>query len=229
MSDERPYAFPLRSASEESVWMASHAAEVHDHAFPTTTGPRPSSLDPSPPEPLAGAPPESDPPTEDDVPLIDPAKEEEALAELQAEVEVFSQGAAALATARARALRDVEGQLISLAVDIAQCIVEREIEEHPELHQVLARAALETLGDPHKTELLASSDAFESLIDVIGEPFLELDGVRVPLRADPSLQGLGCVARSQTSQVDGRVRERLRAVRQSFADSLASDPTEEVE
>ena len=208
--------------------MASQSAGVQDHAFPNTAGSGGPFGDSSSPEPLAGAPPDPAPAAVD-VPLIDPAKEEAALAELQAEVEVFSQGAAALATAHARALRDVEGQLISLAVDIAQCIVEREIQEDPRLHQALARAALETLGDPHNTELLASADAFESLVDVIGEAFVELDGVRVPIRVDPSLQGLGCVARNETSQVDGRVRERLRAVRQSFADAVSNDTDGQVE
>ena len=228
MSELPPYAFPVRNASEEGAWMASQSAQAHDHTFPTAGGSPGSVGGSSPPDPLAGASPEP-PPTTVDVPLIDPAREEAALAALQAEVEVFSQGAAALATARAHALRNVEGQLISLAVDIAQCIVEREIQEHPRLHQALARAALETLGDPHNTELLASADAFESLVDVIGEAFVELDGVRVPIRVDPSLQGLGCVARNETSQVDGRVRERLRAVRQSFADAVSNDTDGQVE
>lgn len=209
--------------------MASEASEVRSHAFPSRSTPfSPQGGLPPPANPPGPPSMDSHPPAADG-PLIDPAKEEAALAELQAEVETYSRGAAELATAKARILREAEGQLISLAVDIAECIVEREIEAHPELHKALALAALETLGDPHNTELLASADAFDSLVDVVGEPFLELDGIRVPLRVDPNLQGLGCVARNETGQVDGRIRERLRAVRQTFADAVSNDPNGEVE
>jgi flagellar biosynthesis/type III secretory pathway protein FliH len=67
------------------------------------------------------------------------------------------------------------------------------------------------------------------LVEVIGEAFVELDGVRVPIRVDPSLKGIGCVARNETSQVDGRVHERLRAVRQSFEDAVSNDTDGQVE
>jgi len=164
-----------------------------------------------------------------DVPVIDPAKEALALARLEDQQRAYMQAAADLALARSRIMRDIEAQVLNLAVDIAQTLVEDELESKPELHQSLARAAIETLGDPHHAELLASPDAFETLVALIGEPFMEVDGVRVPLRADPQLRGLGCIARNETGQVDGRVRERLRAVRQAFMDNVATDSEEELE
>lgn len=133
-------------------------------------------------------------------------------------VAAFARAAIELAAARQTALAEVEHQLLELSVSIASVIIEREVETHPELHGKLARAALSALSASGTPTLRASRESYGAILDVFGEPFVELDGARVRVELDPSLEGLGVVAETAHVRVDGRVTERLRMVLRAMED-----------
>lgn len=130
--------------------------------------------------------------------------------------QAFAAAALELATARAQVLATTERSLLDLATEIARAILEQEVESHPELHVQLARAALRTLGSPEGALLRASPMTSAAIRAAFGESFVEWQGVMVRVVEDPSLEGLGCIAENEHAEVDGRVAERLRAVRRGF-------------
>jgi hypothetical protein len=129
-----------------------------------------------------------------------------------AEQEAFAHAALELASLRARVLASCEAQLLELAVGIAEAVIERSIERDPSIHGALARAAVAALGDTRSAKLRVSRAAFKAIAQIHGEEAVEVDGVRVELLLDNSLEGLSVIAEAGASRVDGRVSERLSAV-----------------
>ena len=149
--------------------------------------------------------------------------------ELESRIEAFAEAAAELAVARTKIAASMEEELLELALEIAGAIVEREVERDHELHGQLARAALQTLGDPAHATLRASRDAYAAIVDAYDAPEIDVDGSRVTVTLDPSIDGLGCIAENDHARVDGRVSERLRAVRRAFDDERRRAQAEEGE
>jgi flagellar biosynthesis/type III secretory pathway protein FliH len=129
-----------------------------------------------------------------------------------AEQEAFAHAALELASLRARLLAGTEAQVLELAVSIAEALIERELERDPAVHVAFARAAVAALGDTRAAKLRVSRAAFRAITEIHGEEAVEVDGVRVELTLDNSLEGLSVVAESGASRVDGRMSERLAAV-----------------
>jgi flagellar biosynthesis/type III secretory pathway protein FliH len=129
-----------------------------------------------------------------------------------AEQEAFALAALEIGSMRARMLATAETELLELAVSIAEAIIEREIERDPAIHATLAKAAVSALGDTSHARLRVSRTAHRAITQIHGEAAVDVDGVRVELTLDNSLEGLSVVAESGASRVDGRVSERLSAV-----------------
>ena len=128
------------------------------------------------------------------------------------EQEAFALAALELASLRARTLMNVESEVLELAVAIASSIIEREVKLDPSLYEQLARSAVAVLGDTSHAKLRVSRAAHRAISEIHGEPAVDVDGVRVELTLDNSLEGLSVIAESGASRVDGRVSERLAAV-----------------
>jgi flagellar assembly protein FliH len=133
-----------------------------------------------------------------------------------AEVDAYVTAALELGSLRARVLSNAESQLLELAVSIAEVIIEREVERDPSIHEAFARAAVAALGDTRAAKLRVSRQAFRAITDMHGEDGIDVDGVRVELALDNSLEGLSVVAESGASRVDGRVSERLGSMLRSM-------------
>jgi hypothetical protein len=132
--------------------------------------------------------------------------------------EAFTNAALELAIARAATLAVLEGQLLDLSIEIASALIEREVQDDPELHTTLARAALASIGDSDKVTLRTSPDAFEAICQTLGGPEATVQGVHVAVHADDTIPGLGCIVDGENVRIDATVAERLRAVRRAFED-----------
>jgi flagellar assembly protein FliH len=130
--------------------------------------------------------------------------------------QAFTNAALELAIARSATLSVLEGQLLDLSIEIAESLIEREIEHDPELHSTLARAALASLGDSDRVTLRTSPDAFEAICQQLGGSETTLSGVHVTVHADDTIPGLGCIVDGESVRIDATVAERLRAVRRAF-------------
>lgn len=144
-------------------------------------------------------------------PAINELKEE-----LQYQIVEFATAAADLAVARQEALSTVEGELLELAIHIAQAIVEQEIVERPELHMALARAAIDSIEQETTAVLRAGTTAAAVLRDHFGADEFEVNGIRLRLVEESSLSELGCLIDTSSSRIDGRLSQRLASVRRAF-------------
>jgi hypothetical protein len=131
-------------------------------------------------------------------------------------IQAFASAAIELAIARSATLAVLEGQLLDLSIEVAEALIEREVEADPKLHGALARAALQSLGDATHVTLRTSLDGFEAVVAALGGPEVEVRGVRVQIVADAAIPGLGCVVDGDNVRVDATVSERLHAVRRAF-------------
>ncbi|HET6336745.1 MAG TPA: FliH/SctL family protein [Polyangiales bacterium] len=131
-------------------------------------------------------------------------------------IQAFASAAIELSIARAATLAVLEGQLLDLSIEVAEALIEKEVEMDPTLHAALARAALQSLGDSTNVSLRTSPDGFEAITTALGGADVEVRGVRVHIVSDPTIPGLGCVVDGDNVRVDASVSERLRAVRRAF-------------
>jgi flagellar biosynthesis/type III secretory pathway protein FliH len=211
-ADAPRQAPPAAPATEAAAEPATEAAA--EPAPPAPRDPAPEEARPAAPDPL-----EADR-AELEAARAALAREREAVeAErraLEADRARFAEAARELATACERARADAEEPLLELAVEIAGAIVHEALERDPALHPRLARAALRTLGAMDDTELRASPEAYEALVEALGEPEIRHGGAAVAIVRDESLEGLGCVARAGRARVDAQVDGRLAAVREAL-------------
>lgn len=126
--------------------------------------------------------------------------------------EAFVNAALELGALRAHVYSGIESELLSLAVHIAEAILEREVRLDPSVQTTLARTAVLALGDTQAARLKVSREAFKAITELHGEPAIDVDGVRVEVSMDASFEALDVVAEAGPSRVDGKVRERLASV-----------------
>jgi hypothetical protein len=128
------------------------------------------------------------------------------------EQEAFAAAALDLASLRARILSSVESELLDLSVHIAQALLEHAVAVDPSLHRNLARTAVLALGDTQAARLRVSRSAYRAISELYGEAAIDVDGVRVEVSMDASLDALSVIAEGGPSRVDARMGERLNAV-----------------
>lgn len=211
-----PFQRPPADHDEEPEHDEQHEPEPYPHAPGGREPAREPTRESAPPRPMrrSSLPPRmSAPPPPVVITRPPPAiVEREVVRITPAEQEAYAQAGLEIASLRARVLFNAESQLLDLAVSIAEMLIEREVERDPSLHNAFARAAVAALGDTRAAKLRVSRDAFRAITEIHGEEAVDVDGVRVELTLDNSLEGLSVVAESGASRVDGRVRERLAAV-----------------
>lgn len=139
----------------------------------------------------------------------------------------FEEAVVDLATARQELLAQAESQILDLAIRISETIIETEVEARPELHESLVKAALRCVEGERSVELQVAPAAFALLCERFGGSKFEKNGVAVVMHEKAELHGLGCVVETGNVRVDGRVHQRLLAVRRSFEEMrLTSEDSE---
>lgn len=120
----------------------------------------------------------------------------------------------------ARAQRNVESDLRTLAVRIAERILERELTTSPETVVDIAAAALRQAGAPRDVLLRVHPDDLKALER--GRPRLLERCTRaqaVQFRPDPSLGRGGCIVETELGTVDARLPVQLDAIERALRGS----------
>ena len=123
--------------------------------------------------------------------------------------------AARLASLRAR--QNVEGDLRALAVRIAERILGRELQLHPDAVTDIAGQALAQAGSPRDVLLRVHPDDLKALER--GRPRLLERCARaqvIQLRPDPTIGRGGCIVETELGTVDARLPLQLEAIERAL-------------
>lgn len=117
----------------------------------------------------------------------------------------------------ARAQRNVEGDLRTLAVRIAERILGRELSLNPDAVNDIVGSALRQAGAPRDIVLRVHPDDLKALER--GRPRLLERAQRaqtLQFRADPSVGRGGCIVESELGTVDARLNVQLEAIERAL-------------
>jgi len=117
----------------------------------------------------------------------------------------------------ARAQRNVQGDLRTLAVRIAERILDRELSLNPDAVSDIVAAALRQAGAPRDIVLRVHPDDLKALER--GRPRLLERALRaqaLQFRADPSIGRGGCIVESELGTVDARLPVQLEAIERAL-------------
>ena len=108
-----------------------------------------------------------------------------------------------------------------LALAIAEKIVSHEIKINKEVVLNVAKAALKKVVDTRKIKIRVASTDFQFLKDFKPELLDIQDKLEnITLEEDSSITGGGCVIETNLGDVDARIEEQLKVVRESFSSEV---------
>lgn len=138
----------------------------------------------------------------------------------------FATQAAELAVERARATTALDVRVVELAMVVAEALIGDSVRSRKDVALQFVREALAQIVDTSRALVRAAPDAAAALRATLGESNVELEGVRLDIKSDPSLEGCDCVVETPCQRVDGRLRERLDAIGRALFAEVARDPEE---
>jgi len=129
-----------------------------------------------------------------------------------------------LQQAEARVLKELEPELVRLAVEIAAVILRKEVEVDPEAASRVARLAIKQLVERRQLLIRANVDDIEKLRELKLELSEMFDGVReVEVVEDPEVERGGVIVETPTVRCDARLRTQLNNI---FKELLGGGITE---
>lgn len=134
----------------------------------------------------------------------------EALATLTTALE---QARASVESARREALDESEGELVRLAMAIAERIVGRELTVDPKIVTGWARQGIEALGSVDSVKCVVSSDVGDALEETSA---WAPEGIELELMVDPTLPERSCEVRGRYGRVDAGLEARLDGLARSL-------------
>jgi flagellar assembly protein FliH len=114
----------------------------------------------------------------------------------------------AMAQLRRQVLEESEGELVRLAVAVAEKVVGRELRSDKSLIADWARAAVARLGDEERVTIVVSPD----VADVLSAAWVEQVGVAIDIMVDDNLPPVSCEVRGAARRIDVRAASRLVAL-----------------
>lgn len=148
------------------------------------------------------------------------AGEKAAAARLEATIQRLVSTIDEIAGLRAGVMRRAERELVRLAVAMAERIIRRQVDADRELLLVMARVAVERLGEHAVATIYLSPADYEAIVaHRAPDP-----GRAVDVVADPNIPRGGCLVKSALGMVDASIDAQMREVSRAL---LGEDTTEE--
>lgn len=133
--------------------------------------------------------------------------------------EALMQAGAALQEAHAAFLENLEPQILTLVKEIAARVIDVELKSNPDIVAHTVRRALELLSDDHRVVLSLNPQDLEAIathqVELL-DSFPRIEALS--LQADESVAPGGCVASTDTTDVDARLDVILAQVLDSLTE-----------
>lgn len=124
-------------------------------------------------------------------------------------------------------LDSLQPQLVRLAVSLAERILEREVELDPTVVATTARAALKRILDAERVVLRVNPDDIAILRERRADILAEFERIQsLEFNPDPTIPTGGCVAVTDTLELDARLSEQLATMMKHML-AQTHEPSEE--
>jgi len=128
-------------------------------------------------------------------------------------IRLLQEAGGRLEASRMAFLNDIEPQLVHLAVSIAEKILEREAQLSSDVVKRTARSVLERVMDEEHVVLRVNPADLEALREYRVEALEQFDGLeRLDVMPDETIDPGGCIAQTDSVQVDGRLNSQLECI-----------------
>lgn len=137
--------------------------------------------------------------------------------QVQSVLERLARSIAELTETRTRLLRQAEGELVKLSIEIARRVLHREVAVDPEALHGLVRVAVEKLEGQEVQRVRVHPDHESITRDALAQAGR---GLKIEVVADPALQPGDAVFESNAGRLDASIDRQLREIEQGLADRL---------
>ena len=140
--------------------------------------------------------------------------QQEAMGEMRRRLEpldaLLREACRQVASAREAIITNAEGELIDLAIAVAERVLRSELGARREAAVPIVRAVLEAAGSRKVMAIRINPGDYELLMEYRGELLSSLESVR--LISDSAISSGGCVAEVETGLIDARLESQLQEV-----------------
>ncbi|MDD5558316.1 FliH/SctL family protein [Candidatus Methylomirabilis sp.] len=137
--------------------------------------------------------------------------QQEAMAEMRRRIEpleaMLQETCRQVESARQTVITNAEGELIDLAIAVAERVLRSELAARPDAAVPIVRAALEAAGSRKVMAVRVNPSDYELLAEHRGELLGSLESAR--LISDPAIASGGCVVEVESGLIDARLESQL--------------------
>lgn len=125
-----------------------------------------------------------------------------------------------LTTLREKTYRQIETEVVELALAIARKVICREVTTDRETVVCVAREALAKVDDPGKIKIKMNPADLQFINETRYQLSKLIDGVNnITVEPEESIQSGGCVIETDLGEIDARIEKQLQAVEESFREA----------
>jgi flagellar assembly protein FliH len=117
---------------------------------------------------------------------------------------------------RRRTCREMEGELVDLALAVARKITRQELSIHPQAVAAALREALDKVAHADRITVRMHPDDLQRLAVLGPSPAGDAASGRTRFEADPSVTPGGFRVETDLGDVDGRLEQQIQAISESF-------------
>lgn len=147
---------------------------------------------------------------------------EAAKREVRPVVEAFRRAAEEICSLRERIMKEAEGDVVSLAIGVAELILQQPVKADPQVVVAQIRKAISVLGDEDEVVVKLNPVDLKVAKSHIGSVLPASNPMKLSLVPDKSVDRGGCVLECKRGMVDARIATQLDRAKAALLQALES-------
>ncbi len=123
---------------------------------------------------------------------------------------------AELTDTRSKLQRQIESEVVELALHIGRKVVGAALQTDPELVAGIVRQALNNVEDPEKISIRLNPADIEQLRTTQAQEILGAHAERIQFEEDKTIEAGGCLVHTEYGDIDARVAKQFEAIEEAF-------------
>ena len=123
---------------------------------------------------------------------------------------------AELTDTRSKLQRQIESEVVELALHIGRKVVGAALQTDPELVAGIVRQALNSVEDPEKISIRLNPADIEQLRTTQAQEILGMHAERIQFEEDKAIEAGGCLVHTEYGDIDARIAKQFEAIEEAF-------------